>query len=252
MYYIYYVPKIKVGCTTNIKKRLAAQGHKTYHVLYETDNIAEASIIERREQLKRKFKPDTNLYYFTTMNTYITPQTITFTGINSKNEFIKMLEETQGANITIGEDKIINDARFLAFAKNNTYDSQFDNMAPYMYTEKLRQYLGDEGFYSVPEPKCCNNNIFDNIRDWANKRDLISQGDSKTQIVKLLEESGELAKAQLKENKEEFIDAIGDIVVVLTNLAAINNLKIEDCIEAAYNEIKDRKGKMVDGTFKKD
>ena len=66
-----------------------------------------------------------------------------------------------------------------------------------------------------------------------------------------MEEAGELAQAILKEDINEIEDAIGDIVVVLTNLAHLQAMKIEDCIESAYNEIKNRKGKMQNGTFVK-
>ena len=62
---------------------------------------------------------------------------------------------------------------------------------------------------------------------------------------------GELAKATLEKDQDEIIDAIGDMVVVLTNLAHLNGLHIETCIASAYNEISQRKGKMVDGTFVK-
>ena len=67
-----------------------------------------------------------------------------------------------------------------------------------------------------------------------------------------MEESGELAKALLNKDKPEIIDAIGDMVVVLTNLAAIEGLQIEDCIDTAYNVIKKRTGKMINGTFVKE
>ena len=70
-------------------------------------------------------------------------------------------------------------------------------------------------------------------------------------IVKLQEEAGELAKALLQDDHEEIVDAIGDIVVVLTNLAHLEGVKIETCIASAYNEIKNRKGKMINGTFVK-
>jgi NTP pyrophosphatase (non-canonical NTP hydrolase) len=66
-----------------------------------------------------------------------------------------------------------------------------------------------------------------------------------------MEEAGELAKALLDDNIDEIEDAIGDMVVVLTNLAELNDLKIERCIETAYNQIKNRKGKMTNGTFVK-
>jgi NTP pyrophosphatase (non-canonical NTP hydrolase) len=93
--------------------------------------------------------------------------------------------------------------------------------------------------------------VFDNIRDWASDRGIYDKGNSHTQYVKLMEEAGELAQALLKNNKAETIDAIGDIVVVLTNLAKLEGYNIENCIDAAYNEISNRKGKMINGTFVK-
>ena len=66
-----------------------------------------------------------------------------------------------------------------------------------------------------------------------------------------MEEAGELGRAILKDNQPEFVDAIGDMVVVLTNMAMLGGTSIETCIDAAYDEIKNRKGKMVNGTFVK-
>ena len=93
---------------------------------------------------------------------------------------------------------------------------------------------------------------FDLIREWANERGLYDKGDTKTQALKLVEEVGETCRAILKEDYDEVVDGIGDCVVVLTNLAELHGIQIEGCIEAAYNEIKNRKGKMVNGTYKKD
>ena len=93
---------------------------------------------------------------------------------------------------------------------------------------------------------------FDLIRDWADERGLYENGDTKTQALKLVEEVGETCRAILKEDREEVIDGIGDCVVVLTNLAELVGVPIEICIAAAYEEIKNRKGKMVNGTYKKD
>lgn len=92
---------------------------------------------------------------------------------------------------------------------------------------------------------------FDLIRAWAEERGLYAKGDVKTQYVKLGEEFGELGKSIIQDNSGELVDAIGDMVVVLTNLAHLAGFKIEDCIDAAYDEIKDRKGKMVGGSFVK-
>jgi NTP pyrophosphatase (non-canonical NTP hydrolase) len=96
------------------------------------------------------------------------------------------------------------------------------------------------------------NNKFDLIRQWAEEKGIYAKGDSKTQYLKLMEEAGELAEALLKKDRPEIIDAIGDMVVVLTNLAKLENLDIEDCIQSAYDVIKKRTGKMVNGTFVKE
>ena len=93
---------------------------------------------------------------------------------------------------------------------------------------------------------------FDLIRQWADERGLYENGDTKTQALKLVEEVGETCRAILKEDFDEVIDGIGDCVVVLTNLAELQGVSIEACIDAAYQEIKNRKGKMVNGTYKKD
>ena len=94
--------------------------------------------------------------------------------------------------------------------------------------------------------------MFNLIRDWAHQRGLYDKGDVKTQLIKLQEEMGELAKATLENDRPEVIDAIGDMVVVLTNLAHLNEVNIETCIAEAYNVISKRKGKMINGTFVKD
>ena len=95
-------------------------------------------------------------------------------------------------------------------------------------------------------------NEFQLIRDWAEQKGIYEKGNINTQFVKLQEESGELAKSILKNDEDEFIDAIGDCVVVLTNLAKLKGYNIEDCINSAYNVISKRTGKMQNGTFVKD
>ena len=95
-------------------------------------------------------------------------------------------------------------------------------------------------------------NEFDLIRMWANQRGIYEHGDTKTQALKLMEEAGEICRAILKEDHDEVVDGIGDCVVVLTNLAELQGVSIEKCINVAYNVIAKRSGKMVNGTFKKD
>lgn len=90
------------------------------------------------------------------------------------------------------------------------------------------------------------------IRDWAHDRNLIEGSTVQAQFVKLIEEVGELAEAIAKGKDEQFLDSIGDAFVVLTILAAQKGMDIEECIAYAWGEIRDRKGKMVDGVFIRD
>ncbi len=94
-------------------------------------------------------------------------------------------------------------------------------------------------------------NEFEPIRDWAEAKGIFAKGDVKTQYVKLQEEAGELAKAIIKDDKEEFIDALGDCVVVLVNLAKLGGYNLEDCINSAYDVIAKRTGSMINGSFVK-
>lgn len=95
-------------------------------------------------------------------------------------------------------------------------------------------------------------NRLEDIRNWANDRNLIKGGTPNAQFVKLMEEVGELAQGIAKNRVEDVFDGIGDAVVVLTILASQYGTRIEDCIELAWQEIKDRKGRMVNGIFIKE
>lgn len=89
------------------------------------------------------------------------------------------------------------------------------------------------------------------IKQWAKDRGLDSADPAK-QMLKLGEEYGELCQGMAIGNQEQIIDSIGDIYVVLTVLSLQLGLDIEACIDQAYNEIKDRKGRIVNGVFMKD
>ena len=93
--------------------------------------------------------------------------------------------------------------------------------------------------------------VIQEIKKWAKDRNLHEQ-DPKVQLSKLMEESGELARAILKDDTNEQIDAIGDITVVLIVLSMQLGIDYSKCVELAYDEIKDRKGKIVDGVFIKE
>lgn len=95
-------------------------------------------------------------------------------------------------------------------------------------------------------------NEFDSIREWASEKGILQQSTIKKQFEKLIEEIEELRTSIKNENEEEFKDAIGDCAVVLTNIAAIKGLNIEDCINSAYEIISKRTGKIINGKFVKD
>lgn len=93
--------------------------------------------------------------------------------------------------------------------------------------------------------------ITDKIRDWSIDRNLHEANPIK-QSLKLGEETGELFEGLAKGDEALIKDAIGDIYVVLTIMSQQLGFTVEDCIELAYGEIKDRRGKLVDGIFVKE
>tara|TARA_B110000881_G_C18599199_1_gene533780 strand:+ start:1995 stop:2606 length:612 start_codon:yes stop_codon:yes gene_type:complete len=95
----------------------------------------------------------------------------------------------------------------------------------------------------------CENLIY-MIRQWHHARNLIDGATDKDQVCKLIQEVGELSDNVCKGN--DIKDDIGDIIVVLINIAERNNVTIAECLDQAYNDIKDRKGTMVDGIFIKE
>lgn len=94
------------------------------------------------------------------------------------------------------------------------------------------------------------NELIDNIAQWHHDRNLIDGSDDKSQFAKLIQEAGELSDNICK--GKDIADDVGDMIVVLINIAERNNLTIEQCLEQAWDDIKDRKGKMVDGVFVKE
>ena len=92
--------------------------------------------------------------------------------------------------------------------------------------------------------------LIKNITQWHHDRNLIDGATDKDQLAKLIQEMGELSDNICK--GKDVADDIGYMIVVLINIAERNGLTIEDCLEQAWNDIKDRKGTMVDGIFVKE
>lgn len=94
------------------------------------------------------------------------------------------------------------------------------------------------------------------INQWADKRNL-KQADPKIQWMRITEEVGEIRDVLLKPTKftqpnAALKDAIGDTLVTIIVLAHQLDLDVTECLGLAYEEIKNRKGKMINGTFVKE
>ena len=245
MYYIYHIPGKKIGVTRDLNKRVTAiQGYtqNEYEILDASTDIDYISDKELKLQKHFGYKVDRQSYknLVKRMKINITEQTTTFPAPLDK------LSENLFNNIglkwetSFGEFEI--NAQSLQWILSNAKVSMYD---------KERSYIYNKAFYENINKKPSSIS-FSDIRDWANERNIIEKGDAKTQLIKLYEETGELSEAILKNNKEDIIDAIGDSVIVLTNLAEMAGTSIEDCILSAYNEVSTRTGRMINGTFVKD
>ena len=254
MYYLYHIPGKKIGVTRNLNNRVTLmQGYKEneYEVLEQSEDINYISDREIELQKSYGYKVDRQLYknlIKPNMKINPTEQTSTFPvpihklrGHLMDNIGLKW-ETPQGYAFEITQENI-------PWIIGNATTSMYNNNRCYIYNKAFY-----EAFYVKPS-KCANYDIdverFDLIRSWAKERGIYDKGNSRTQYVKLMEEAGELAKALLENDKYEIKDAIGDMVVVLTNLAVLEGMQIENCIDSAYNEIASRKGKMINGTFVK-
>ena len=89
-----------------------------------------------------------------------------------------------------------------------------------------------------------------NIKRWHHDRNLIDGSDDKSQFAKLIQEAGELSDNICK--NKDISDDIGDMIVVLINIAERNDLSLTQCVRKAWDDIKDRKGQMRDGVFIKE
>ena len=92
--------------------------------------------------------------------------------------------------------------------------------------------------------------LIDLTSKWHHDRNLIDGATSKDQVLKLIQEVGELSDGVCK--GEDVKDDIGDCLVILINIAEREGTTLEECLNVAYNDIKDRRGKMVDGIFVKE
>ena len=264
MYYLYHIPGKKIGVTCNLNNRVTltqGYGPDEYEVLDQSDDIDYISEKEIELQKSYGYRVDRKKYNelvkLNKMNINVTEQTTTFPYP------IKKLKGNLMDNIgfkwnTDHGDCVLN-LDSIRWIMQNVKTSMYNDNRCYVYNKAFAEWFktpelwGDDTI-DKPVIKCSKKplKMFENIRRWAEQRGLYDEGNSHTQYVKLQEEAGELAKALLENDKLEVIDAIGDMVVVLTNLAHLQGVHIETCIAEAYKVISKRKGKMINGTFVKD
>lgn len=265
MYYIYHIPGKKIGVTRNLRTRVTLmQGYKEgeYEVLEQSTDIDYISDREKELQKFYKYTVDFNDFKTITnqfnqgkkMAINVTEQTTTFPV--SKKELKDYLAKNTGLKIALGNTNVELTELVQKWILKNSRTSHFRQTRSYVYNKSLLNFLEEEEketLFSKNDQTVSeqNSNVYDLIREWASDKGIYKSGDSRTQYIKLMEESGELADALLKNNETEIIDAIGDMVVVLTNLAKLRGHNIEACVVSAYDTIKNREGKMVNGTFVK-
>ena len=92
----------------------------------------------------------------------------------------------------------------------------------------------------------------DSVRVWADRRGIPEKSTAKDQLLKAVEEMGELSRGVQKHDLEMIEDAIGDVVVCLVNLARFYDLRVEECFDVAHDVIQTRSGSMVNGVFVKE
>ena len=265
MYNIYHIPGKKIGVTRNLNKRVTEQqgyAPDEYEVLLTSDDINYVSNMEIELQKSYGYKVDrqsyTNLIKSNKMNINATEQTSTFPF--PLNKLKGNLMDNVGVKWSTGHGEFRLDPQTINWIMDNARVSMFNDARSYVYNKAFAEFLEKVKLHNEPlnliggltMPSTSSEPVFDNIRTWARDRGIYKTGDSKTQYVKLMEEAGELAQALLKKDNPEIVDAIGDMVVVLTNLAELEGYRIEDCIQSAYDVIKSRQGKMINGTFVKD
>jgi len=252
MYHIYHIPGKKIGVTCNLNSRVTEQqgyAPDEYEVLLTSEDIDYISTKEIELQKSYGYKVDRQSYKHLTkksnqMNINATEQTSTFPV--PLNKLKGRLQDCMGLAWETPHGKFQVTEKSIHWILNNARTSMFNVERCYIYNKAFHTAM-----QQMAPKRSENENVYDLIRLWARDKGIYAKGDAKTQYLKLMEESGELAEALLKNDMVETIDAIGDMVIVLTNLAALKDLRIEDCVTSAYDVIKNRKGKMENGTFVK-
>ena len=257
-YHIYHIPGRKIGVTQNLEARVHTQqgyGPDEYEVLATSDDIDAISELELQLQKEYGYKVDRELYKnlkkeTKSMKINVTEQTTTFPYPVSKLK--GNLMDNMDFQWETSHGLFVINSKSIRWIMNHVQTSMYNNKRCYVYNKAFAKWFESPELFEEQIIEKEPLKMFEDIRNWARVRGLFEKGDHLTQYVKLQEEAGELAKALLENDKIEIKDAIGDMVVVLTNLAHLQGTSIEACINQADNVIAKRKGKMINGTFVKD
>ena len=285
-YYLYHIPGKKIGVTRDLISRVVEQqGYDLdeVEVLEQSTDINYISDRELELQLSHGYKVDKQKYKDLYINKPKTKNKMHINATEQTSTFPVPVSKLKGRLMDMmgrtwetlhGEFEI--NMETIPWIMENVKTSMYTTERSYIYNKAFAKYFqvktrseeaerfpfGKDAYQIYLDTLTTRSNgtldymktdnRFQLIRDWAGERGLYTKGDTKTQFCKLMEEAGELGRAVLKDDKEEFVDAIGDMVVVLTNMAHLGGTTIEKCIDTAYNVISKRTGKMVNGTFVKD
>ena len=285
-YYLYHIPGKKIGVTRDLIDRVTKQQGYALDEIEVLEQSTDINYISDRElelQLSHGYKVDKQKYKDLYINKPKTKNKMHINATEQTSTFPVPVSKLKGRLMDMmgrtwetlhGEFEI--NMETIPWIMENVKTSMYTTERSYIYNKAFAKYFqvktrseeaerfpfGKDAYQIYLDTLTTRSNgtldymktdnRFQLIRDWAGERGLYTKGDTKTQFCKLMEEAGELGRAVLKDDKEEFVDAIGDMVVVLTNMAHLGGTTIEKCIDTAYDVISKRTGKMVNGTFVKD
>jgi NTP pyrophosphatase (non-canonical NTP hydrolase) len=172
-------------------------------------------------------------------------------GHELNENLLKYFKPKEEKTDSIVED-VINQFRKRSQVGIEKYGTTLNDNNTDDFLEHTKQELMDAVNYIQKLQTQRKENTQEKVIEWAKERNLIHAKNVFKQYWKLQEECNELYKAILDNNKDEIIDALGDIRVVITILAKQLDLDIDDCFDSAYNVIKNRTGVTINGEFKKD
>ena len=241
-YKIYHIKGKKVGCTTDLKQRVEFEqgcNREDYDVLFETDDIEEASRAELQLQKDMGYKVDETPYNKLFMKKFKTFEGNTIGFPFEKDEILISLGDKVVLSTSKGDYTASKRDLESLYANGHFRKSKFSGakLKTYVYCRIIDNYFN--------KPKDDNTGHLDklisDIHNWADNRGILN-GNITTQTLKLGEEFGELQKGVLKDKPLEIQDAIGDLIVVLVSICHFNGHSMADAVQMAYDTISKRTG----------